>query len=67
MSGLCPYGLASPVCVPGPKWTPNGKEDYDSSVFFIDFFFFFWSFRSIVLPTPCSLSHRQFYRERTKN
>lgn len=28
MGGLCPFGLAPPVCNPGPKWTPNGEQEY---------------------------------------
>ena len=27
--GSCPFGLAPPVCNPGPKWSPNGERDYD--------------------------------------
>lgn len=23
--GGCPFGLAPPVCNPGPKWAPNGE------------------------------------------
>ena len=25
MVGACPFGLGPPGCVPGPKWSPNGK------------------------------------------
>lgn len=26
--GGCPFGLAPPVCNGGPKWSPNGKQDW---------------------------------------
>ena len=26
MGGTCPFGTGPPECVPGPKWSPNGKQ-----------------------------------------
>lgn len=26
MGVTCPFGLAAPVCYPGPKWAPNGEQ-----------------------------------------
>ena len=34
--GGCPFGLAPPACVPGPKWAPNGNICYGSLLAFAD-------------------------------
>jgi tyrosinase len=34
--GSCPFGLAPPQCVPGPKWSPNGERDYVETFAFAD-------------------------------
>ena len=34
--GGCPFGLAPPTCIVGPKWAPNGNICYDSLFAFAD-------------------------------
>lgn len=58
LTGTCPFGMKSPECYPGMKWTSNGRKGFNLDCVHMLTETRFRSYRSDILPSSYGTFHQ---------